>query len=368
MKVRALTYEDFLASKNLWEDALNRSLDNNIFLTWEWLSTWWKHYGKGKKLLLVTLLRNDKIVAAAPLMCSEYRIFGFRLSRIEFMASPSSDYHTFLLTEKNDDHVRLIVEYAKQGVSDWDSIELQDIPEDSETAKALVSLKERLGLNQRSNEQGAYLVVPSKFEDYFRRLSSKFRKNLKYYERRLERDFRVNFDIVTNPAMVNHVMKTFFDLHQKRWQTKKKPGVFRDRSSRNFHSDVALCFNRRGWLNLSVISLNDEVRAAKYAFTYEKKTYSYLDGFDPELSKYSIGNLLNMYAIRHCIAAGIEEYDLMRGTESYKFEWKTELRSNLEFWVSKRRILPMLYDAFTRNEILLGIGRKLGEHISLKSY
>jgi CelD/BcsL family acetyltransferase involved in cellulose biosynthesis len=273
-----------------------------------------------------------------------------------------------LLTEKNDDHVRLIVEYAKQRVTGWDSIELRDIPEDSETARSLIALRETLGVNQRANEQTARVYLPNRFEDYFGRLGLNLRKNLTRYERKLKRDFNVSFEVFTDPIIINDVMKTFFDLHQKRWQTKKEPGVFRDRIARDFHSEIAVCFNKRGWLTLSAISLNDEVRAANYTFTYANKTYYYLSGFDPELSKYCMGNLLHMYTIRYCIAAGTKEYDMMRGNHPYKFGWKARSMINLEFWVSKRRIVPILYDAFTKNERLLGMSRELGKHISFKSY
>jgi CelD/BcsL family acetyltransferase involved in cellulose biosynthesis len=361
MEVQVLTYLELLRSKDLWDDALNRSLDNNIFLTWEWLSTWWKHYGKGKKWLMVALLRNGKIVAAAPLMHSEYTVArGFKLSKIEFLASPDSDYHTFLLTEKNDEHLRIIIEYAKQVAPSWDLIELKDIPEDSETARSLIALKESLHLNSRINDQTARIDLPNRFEDYLGRLSFSFRKNLTRYDRKLKRDFKVSFKVIKDTT-ANGTMKTFFSLHQKYWQTKKELGVFREQIARDFHSDIAVCFNNRGWLTLSAIFLNDEVRAVKYAFTYRNKAYCYLSGIDPELSKYNMGNLLNVYTIQYCISAGTKEYDLMRGDHPYKSNWQTRSMNNIEFWASKPRVIPILYNAFTKQESLLRISHILSK-------
>lgn len=60
MKVQEMTCEKFLNSRILWDDLLKRSIDNNVFLTWEWLSAWWKHYGAGKRLLLVIVTEDDK--------------------------------------------------------------------------------------------------------------------------------------------------------------------------------------------------------------------------------------------------------------------------------------------------------------------
>ena len=44
--------EGFWALKPEWNDLLRRSYYDNLFLTWEWQSTWWKHLGEGDLVLL----------------------------------------------------------------------------------------------------------------------------------------------------------------------------------------------------------------------------------------------------------------------------------------------------------------------------
>lgn len=42
-------------------------------------------------------------------------------------------------------------------------------------------------------------------------------------------------------------------------------------------------------------------------------------GYDPAVpSKYSVGKVINFYAIEYCIQQGYSEYDLTRGAEAYK--------------------------------------------------
>ena len=45
-------FESLPINKYEWNNILKKSNNNNIFLTWEWLSTWFKYFGTNKKCLL----------------------------------------------------------------------------------------------------------------------------------------------------------------------------------------------------------------------------------------------------------------------------------------------------------------------------
>ena len=84
----------------------------NIFLTWEWLSTWWKHFGNERIFRLITVRDDEKLIAAAPLMSSKYKLAGLKLTKMEFVGTPAADYQTFLLTEKKAECASLMLDYA----------------------------------------------------------------------------------------------------------------------------------------------------------------------------------------------------------------------------------------------------------------
>jgi CelD/BcsL family acetyltransferase involved in cellulose biosynthesis len=366
VKIGELSFEDFLDSKALWEDVLRRSLDNHIFLTWEWLSTWWKHYGDKRRFFLIVVTEGKKILAAAPLMYTRYNLLGLGIKKMECLTDPAADYHTFLLTKERPECVRLIMDYAEKEVADWDSIELSDVPQNSETARLLALLGPKFNFKRRVQNRCPYAKLPTKFEDYFQGLGFNLRRNLHKCERRAKKDYKVAFGICSNKEDIKREMETFFVLHQKRWQSKNQAGAFSDQRFRDFHLDVAECFAERGWLALNTITLNATPATAGYAFVYGKKLYSYLSGFDPQFSKYRIGSLRLMYLIRHCIVKGLTEYDFMRGDEPYKEQWNTSVRNNLEFWVTRKKIVPVVYSAVTKNNRLSGLVRAASKIASLK--
>jgi hypothetical protein len=73
LKVREIS--DFEEMKVDWDALLEKShVNTNIFLTWEWLSTWWNHFEKGRKPLTLLVEDEQKVLAIAPLMLSEYKL------------------------------------------------------------------------------------------------------------------------------------------------------------------------------------------------------------------------------------------------------------------------------------------------------
>ena len=65
VQVRRLTDAEFGALRDDWNALLCRSAADNIFLTWEWLHTWWEHFGSNKNLLLLAI--EDRGISSASL-------------------------------------------------------------------------------------------------------------------------------------------------------------------------------------------------------------------------------------------------------------------------------------------------------------
>ena len=349
LRVVEVTFEEFLQLRKTWDDALCRSIDNNVFLTWEWLSSWWRIFGKERDFHLITVADGERLLAAAPLMISEYNVSRLKLRKLEFIGSPDSDYHTFLLTEKKLEHVRMMIEYTGERTN-WDSVEFHEIPEDSNTAEFLTMLKKPL-FKARMQHVCPYSTLPNQFNDYLIKLDRKVRGELHRCEKRLREENNIGFRICNKITDVREAMRTFIDLHEKRWRSKKQSGSFSSKKNfANFHLEVAQLFAERGWLSLSFTTVNDMPVACSYDFTYGQKLYGYLSGFDPSYAKYGIGDINLMYLIEHCIKNNLREIDFMRGDEPYKKKWNTKVRRNLEFWTAKRRFVPLFYNLINKND------------------
>lgn len=322
-------YTDFIALKDRGNDLLQKC-DNTLFSTWEWLSTWWKHFGKKRTLRVLVAEEKGEIMGIAPLMLSKYnaRYLG-QIRKIEFIGGWDSDYNDFILTEQNADCLKLflnrLIEFA-----DWDSLELREINEESLSAKALQAIgnSQDLKLNMEVSNLCPYITLPTSLKVFASSLGSNMRKNLRRYMRKLRKEYKVGFKTQSDFNSTREAVETFFKLHQKRWGSLGQPGAFADKVSCDFHIEIAEIFDQRDWLALYFLTANDEPVSAAYTFNYNLIKYARLTGFDPDFSRFRVGNLLKMHIIEDCIKKGLIEYNLSRGAGFGKEYWSTGVRKN----------------------------------------
>src|SRR5215472_9235755 len=71
------TWDELIWHKKDWERLLNAMSEPSIFMTPEWLGSWWKAFGQNKKFVGV-IFRDPlgQIVAIAPLYEQRSGIFG----------------------------------------------------------------------------------------------------------------------------------------------------------------------------------------------------------------------------------------------------------------------------------------------------
>jgi CelD/BcsL family acetyltransferase involved in cellulose biosynthesis len=332
MKIREIdNFDDFLALEESWNNVLDKC-DHSVFSTWYWLSKWWKHFGNDKRLVLLLAEENNEIRGIAPLMYSVHRIFGFRIGKIEFIGTPSSDYNNFILRKKSEECIKLFINYLYKLPEKWEIVELTEIPENTESLQFLGRTTKRL----EPINVCPYINLPKSRELFLSQLSRNQRKYLRKNLKRLEETFTVEFRDCSEVESYTEAMEWLIELHQRRMKSKGLTGVFADPRVRNFSFDIAESFSQKGWLGLFLLKLSSKSVASLLGFKYGSKFYAYITGFDPEYSAYGVGNLIFFYAIARCIQEGLTEFDFLRGEEEYKYRWKAVTRTNFKATIYKR--------------------------------
>ena len=328
-----------------WNQLLLKSLDNHPFLTYEWLSSWWRHFGKGRELKLFTAESEGAVSLAIPVMYSTREIFGSRRCKASFAAAPDSDYQVFLVTDfqQSARTVKQLTESIIQD-SDADCVVFDDVPEDSVTASLLEGVSGEGGASSSIINSCPYIRLPNDYEVFLKNLGASMRRNLKVWERQAFKDYRVEFVRCDKIGTVDEAMKIFFQLHQKRQVAKGNCGLFSGAVERSFHTDVANAFEENGWLALFFLTFNDKPVSTVYSYEYNGKLYAYLCGFDPEYATYRPGHLAFKNLIKYGIKKGLKELDFLRGDEEYKRRWGTSTRNNLQFRIPKKGIKSKFYN------------------------
>ncbi len=361
-------FSDFEDLCSIWNQFLQKSKDNDIFSTWEWLGCWWKHFGKERKLRILIAEENGEIAGIAPLMLSKYNFLHLgKLSKIEFIGSPASDYNSFILVKDAKECLKLFLNRLIE-FSNWDLLELRDIREESMSAKTLYGIcdKQFSRLKIKVGASCPYIDLPDSIEVFVDCLSRNMRRNLRKRMRKLRKKYKVEVISQRDFNSVEEAMQMFFSLHQKRWSSKGKLGAFASKAFRAFHLELSKTFDGKGWLALYFLTIDDEPIAAVYSFDYNHKKYGYLTGFDPEFGRYGVGNLLKNYVVEECIKNGFKEYDLTRDFEPYKAEWATGVRTNYVARMTSKGFFAKTYNWAMQNSLAQFLINRFGAHLTLE--
>lgn len=331
----------------------------------DWLSTWWRHFGGERKLLLLAVEEDNQILGIAPMMLSKYKLPAFgSIRKIEFLGTRHSDYNNFIISKKEIESVRCITEYLYQS-EDWDWIELKEIPDINYSKQLFSNPSLQLEFNERVCNLCPYVTLPKKFESLQKTLGRNLRQNLNRYLRKIEKDHTISFKKYDEAGFsVKEAMNLLIKFHEAKWQSDGKPGAFADDTFRDFHMDIAESFAQKGWLGIYFLMVDGEPAAIQYTFEYYQKMYYYLGGFLPWYSDFSIGNLLIMFLLKDCIKRNFKEYDMLRGDEPYKFQWTKTYRKNFEVRLVQKKIASELYNRVTWGKTVENLAIKLG--LSLK--
>ena len=87
--------ERLMGLREEWNELLADSSADCLFLTWEWLSTWWRHLSGDRRLFVLMVRSQGRLVAIAPLVVRPpgiSRILPFPALEFLGTGSAGSDY------------------------------------------------------------------------------------------------------------------------------------------------------------------------------------------------------------------------------------------------------------------------------------
>jgi CelD/BcsL family acetyltransferase involved in cellulose biosynthesis len=156
------------------------------------------------------------------------------------------------------------------------------------------------------------------FEDV---VPSKMRKRLRYAHNLATREgFRIGAATVTG-ANFDEMFDALARLHRARWMTHGEPGML-PAHLEDFHREAARRLLANGNLRMHGLLFGERLGAVFYGYHAGGKTIYYLSGFDPELERFSPGNLVVAQAIQYAIEHDhARAFDFLRGAEAYKYAW-----------------------------------------------
>lgn len=328
----------FLALRDEWSELLEASDSGCLFLTWEWLYTWWKHLSADRQLSILVVRRNGQLIALAPFCLRPPSLSRLRvLPVLEFLGNGcvGSDYLDFIVRKGCESEARraFALELAdERRVLDWTQLRRGSC--------AAAGVAAELGERKWSVSETVTNTCPfiplagMTWESYLATLGAEHRYNFHRKWKRLNRDYTVQFEQVHTEEQRWESIDLLMELHNQRWSDRGGSDAFNTPGLVDFHREFSRLALSRGWLRLYVLRLNRQPAACLYGFLYSGTFYFYQSGFDSAYQKQSVGLVSMGLGIQRAIEEGASEYDLLHGSEEYKSHWSRESRelSRLELY------------------------------------
>jgi CelD/BcsL family acetyltransferase involved in cellulose biosynthesis len=276
------------------------------FSTWEWANTWWHHYGAGRTMRVVRCRSGDGRTAAIfPFYVATPRPLGV----LRFIGHGPADQLGPICAPEDRDAAadalrRTLMDRAGGGAV----IVADRLPSEQRW-------RERLGGHVLDRRPSPVLESDGGYEGWLATRSAHFRQRVRYSERRLRREHRVEFRLSTDPERLEADFATLVRLHHARWGSASR-AFTRDRIA--FHLDFARVALERQWLRLWSLELDGRTVATWLGFRFGGVEWYYQAGRDPALEREAVGFVLLVHTIREALDGGMREYRLLLGGEDYK--------------------------------------------------
>jgi hypothetical protein len=323
--------EGFQSLKKGWKELQSMGGVKNITVTWEWMSTWGEVCKKGRKVAVLIAEREGKLIGIAPLIKRKVKNFWFiPYERIELLASGEeerddicSDYLDFIIRpgfEKG--FLEAILRFLCHSRSIWwEELLLPKLDAESSTIPLLFDVISQFDLKIEKFDQELcpYAILPSSLETFLVKLGKNTRRNIRRSLGRMNKAGKPVYQLADTEKDVEKAKAILIKLHQSRWTSKGKPGVFSSEKFRAFHERMISLAHKNGWLRLGTLFLDDKPLACEYNLWFNDKIMAYQAGFDATAGrKTSIGLVGMVFAINHAISEGAAEYDFLTGVSDYK--------------------------------------------------
>jgi CelD/BcsL family acetyltransferase involved in cellulose biosynthesis len=328
----------FVALRDEWSDLLRASDSDCLFLTWEWLHTWWKRLAGNRQLSILVVRSGGRLIALAPFGLRPPSLPRLRLlPTLEFLGNGcvGSDYLDFIVRRGCESEARLAFASDladKRVVLDWTQLR-----RGSCAAAGVAAELSESNWSVSESVTNTCPFIPLEgitWEAYLASLGAEHRYNFNRKWKRLNRDYAVQFEQVDTEEQCQESMDLVMELHNMRWRERGGSDAFDTPGLVAFHREFSRLALQRGWLRLYVLRLDRKPAACLYGFLYARTFYFYQSGFDAAYAKQSVGLVSMGLGIKNAIEDGAEEYDLLHGNEEYKSHWSRQSRelSRLELF------------------------------------
>ncbi len=324
--------EQLAEYRRAWASLLDQTAGASFFQSFEWLETYWKHFGAGQKLRTLIVCSAGRPEGILPLVV---RRESTRVGRLRVLTYPLDDWSSFYGPIGPDPAATLAagLEHVRRTERDWDILELRWLgAAGTDTAQTEQAMHDAGFQAYRTVwDRTAVVNLEGTWDAYLAGRSRRWRRNLRHWEKRFARQGKISY-VRYRPTGTAHedadprwdLYDTCEQIAQRSWQGSSTSGTTLSHDSiRPFLREAHAVAAAAGAVDLNLLLLDGRPLAFVYGYHYRGCTYGLRVGYDAGQSRDGAGNMLLAHVIRDSFQRGDRIYDMGIGS----LDWKTRFRT-----------------------------------------
>jgi CelD/BcsL family acetyltransferase involved in cellulose biosynthesis len=313
----ATFHEDPSAFSSLaetWRALLALDPAASVFHTPQYLAVWWDEFG-GDASLRILSIEDDGVPRGI------VALVAYADGAIRFAGDhDTTDYRGPVSAPEDRDAIATAILDALATDPTWSVFDVDGLASDSGWPEAFTRVAKAAGYSVEEEHQDACprVAIAGSYEAYLASLDGKLRHEIGRKARRLEREAGAFTVRLATEESLDDDLDRFFAMHR----TSQGPkGRFMHEGMATFFGSFAWMLFSQGWLRLAILEIGGEPWAGAYAFRYGDAWGVWNSAYDHRRRELAPGMVLMAECIRLAAEEGRETFDLLRGTEPYKYRF-----------------------------------------------
>lgn len=327
-----------------WNEAVEASGFDSIFLTHEWFCAWAKNFAPAEALNVVIAREGDRICGIMPLLREHRRIGSRTLTVLRSMTNLQTYKYGFILPKEGGREIFESMLHLLSEVCNWDLMDLDYLPDDAQVIAFIHQLHGAgmFGAREEVQMESPYVEIEGTWEEYCSARDQKVRKNWDYFERRLQKEGSVGLIEIADGEDIDQAVVTAFEIEQSSWKGEHGTAISGSPTETAFYLDLARAMSRRRNFRLCFLALDGKKIAFDYCLPYKESFNVLKTGYDPAFSKSSPGRVLRKLVLRGLYQEGrYSIYDLLGARDTWKGEWTHTVRPLVRMRLYNRKPIAL---------------------------
>ena len=345
LTVKKLTFYELINFANSWQNLLNQTKANKLFLSWTWIYNWWECFKEDsfdEQILLV--FDKEKLVAIFPLYLKTTKIKIFQVKRLEIIGScwlkntTRSEYLDIICLEKyKNASLKAVFNYIFKNLKFHDFV-MQDLWVKSSLYNFLKNNKNYYKRIIYS-DNAYFLEKKTNFDNYKKSLSYNSRRKIFLQRNKLNGPKKKD---INNKKEIKIFLKKLNQLKKLRTNTELLTS-----KSFKFHLRICTSFLKSNNLKLNYLIDKKGNLSLLYNINLDSVSYNIQSGFRSAQKNMSLGLLHFGFSVETFFAnKEVKKYNFLAGQglkTSYKKKFNPQIQKFFSLQIVNSCWLRVLY-------------------------